>query len=151
MEDGSVGKLSIVPFVSLLTNCVIWFLYGMLKHDFTVLVPNGMGILAGLFCFTSYLRYSKNVEVITIAVSLALVVFAFTLYYMKDYNTLGTTGCILAIILMGSPLATLSTVIRERSTETMPFTTSFLTWCNAFSWSLYGLIIAHDVMVSRSC
>ncbi len=52
---------------------------------------------------------------------------------------------------MGSPLATLSTVVREQSTNAMPFTTSLLTWGNAFSWSLYGLVIADDKMVSVCC
>ena len=43
MAEKSVGPLSPFPFVSLLTNCVIWSYYGMLKQDMTVLVPNAIG------------------------------------------------------------------------------------------------------------
>lgn len=148
MSENSVGKLSLLPFASLLTNCVIWFFYGLLKDDYTVMVPNGLGIFSGLFCFATYIRFSKSVDAVSIAVSLALILFAMSLYSAGDFNTLGSTGCILAMIVMGSPLATLSTVIRDKSTESMPFGTSLATWCNACSWSLYGLIVAKDFMVS---
>ena len=43
MAEKSVGPLSPFPFVSLLTNCVIWGYYGMLKKDLTVMVPNAIG------------------------------------------------------------------------------------------------------------
>ena len=43
MAEKSVGPLSPFPFVSLLTNCVIWSYYGMLKQDMTVLIPNAIG------------------------------------------------------------------------------------------------------------
>ena len=66
----------------------------------------------------------------------------------NNADLLGTIGCALAVLLMGSPLATLSTVIREKSTASMPFGTSLMTWGNAISWSLYGLMIANDPMVS---
>ena len=45
----------------------------------------------------------------------------------------------------------MSTVIRDRSTASLPFTTSFATWCNALSWSAYGLLVAHDIMVNTQC
>ena len=49
---------------------------------------------------------------------------------------------------MGSPLSTLKKVMAEKSTQSMPsFSTSVTTWLNAFSWSLYGLIVAKDFMV----
>ena len=50
--------------------------------------------------------------------------------------------------MMGSPLSTLSKVIAEKSTKSMPsFLTSVTTWLNAFSWLLYGVILAKDFNV----
>ncbi|RYY86187.1 hypothetical protein EON63_06140 [archaeon] len=48
---------------------------------------------------------------------------------------------------MGSPLATLKTVMRDQSTAALPFGVSLMTWGNALCWSLYGLILAQDPMV----
>ena len=79
-------------------------------------------------------------------------VIAFATYtFMKgNYKLLGSFGCALAVILSGSPLVTLATVVRDKSTASLPFATSFTTWCNAFSWASYGLLVAHDPMVPTS-
>jgi uncharacterized protein with PQ loop repeat len=62
------------------------------------------------------------------------------------YN-LGLIGCFLAVILMGSPLATLHAVIKEKSTASLPVLTSFANLGNSVSWSLYGALVARDPMV----
>ena len=47
---------------------------------------------------------------------------------------------------MGAPLATLSTVIKDKSTASIPFG-SLACWLNALSWSAYGFIVADNIMV----
>ena len=42
---------------------------------------------------------------------------------------------------MGAPLATLSTVIKDKSTASIPFGTSLACWLNALSWSAYGFLV----------
>jgi hypothetical protein len=39
----SVGDLSPLPFVSLLTNCIVWVTYGALRSDLTIMLPNITG------------------------------------------------------------------------------------------------------------
>lgn len=150
LTSKSIGSLSILPFASLFTNCVIWSLYGQLKADPTVLVPNALGVLAGLFCVGAYKRYSPNSDLTILLGALAISSFAASLFLGKNAEMLGLIGCALAIILTGSPLATLATVIREKSTNSMPFLTSMTAWCNSLSWALYGIILAKDPMVSDS-
>lgn len=147
ISEKSVGKLSPFPFASLLTNSFIWSLYGLLTKDPTVLLPNCSGVLTGLYCFCAFVNNSAASSKIVISCSILLMLLAILLFVQNNVTTLGSFGCILAVILMGSPLASLMTVIREKSTDSMPFYTSFLTWCNAFSWSLYGAVVAHDKMV----
>jgi hypothetical protein len=43
-------------------------------------------------------------------------------------NAIGLVGCCLAVTLMASPLAVLATVVRERSTKSMPFLVSLATF-----------------------
>lgn len=54
---------------------------------------------------------------------------------------------VFAVLMMGSPLSVLCSVLREKSTSAMPFHTSLATWGNAFSWSLYGLFVAADPLI----
>lgn len=147
LADKSVGVLSPLPFVSLFTNCIIWSYYGLLKGDPTVLVPNAIGVMSGLTCVAAYQRHSKTSPTGLYAVASAIVLLATMLATQGNCNLIGSIGCGLAVVVMGSPLATLSTVIKSKSTAAMPFTTSFMGFCNSLSWSAYGLLVAKDVMI----
>ena len=50
-------------------------------------------------------------------------------------------GCVLSVVLSGSPLAVLRTVVSSRSTAAMPFTTSLITFLSNLSWLCYGALI----------
>lgn len=147
VADKSVGPLSAFPFVSLLTNCVIWSFYGMLKSDMTVLVPNALGILTGAGCVIGYHRFAKQKPTSMYAVSAALIAFSSMLAFQGNYQLLGSLGCVVAVILTGSPLVTLQTVIKDKSTAALPLFTSTAGWLNSCSWSLYGFLVANDPMV----
>eukprot|EP01031_Cornospumella_fuschlensis_P038608 gene38608-46936_t len=147
VKTKSVGGLSLMPFLSLFTNCVIWTYYGILKKDNTVLVPNVLGLLAGFFCTSVYTAHSTKGNLVLYVISASLLIFCTMAFVSEDASILGGIGCLLAVILMGSPLATLKTVIRDQSTAALPFGVSLMTWGNALSWSLYGLILAQDPMI----
>jgi solute carrier family 50 protein (sugar transporter) len=151
IEDKTVHNLSLLPFASLLVNCCIWTFYGLLKNDKTVLYPNLLGILSGGFCFSVFKIYAPpKKELYMNFFVLGLILLSSIIYFDNNAELLGGIGCFIAVLVMGSPLATLSTVIKEKSTASMPFTTSLMTWCNSCSWSLYGYLIANDYMVSVS-
>ena len=60
IAEKSVRSLSPLPFISLLTNCLIWTFYGILQTDNTVLVPNAIGIISGAFCVSTYHAYAAK-------------------------------------------------------------------------------------------
>ena len=141
--------LSVVPFMALLTNSAVWSAYGWFKGELPVLLPNLAGTVSGLTCVLLYHRFSMFVIPLQhIAISMTVVLGAlYCIYGLGDIEAVGYLGCFLAIFMFASPLVTLGRVIRERSTRSMPFYTSFSGWLNSLSWSLYGLLVAHDFMV----
>ena len=145
--DKSVGSLSPLPFVSLLTNCVIWSYYGLLKADPTVLVPNGIGILSGLACVVFYHRFAEKKPVELYAGAAAIIAFSTMLAARGNYQLLGSLGCALAVVLTGSPLVTLASVFKTKSTASLPVLVSLSAFLNSASWSLYGLLVAGDPMI----
>eukprot|EP00898_Chlorokybus_atmophyticus_P001317 jgi/Chlat1/2186/Chrsp17S02748 len=149
--DRSVGNLSPLPFVSLATNCLVWTLYGVLKSDLTVLAPNVSGLLFGTYytyVFATNSSQSLNKYYAGAAgVAAAAAGMATMLSAPTSITGIGLLGCTMAIILMGSPLAAMSTVIKEKSTASMPFAMSLATFCNAMAWSAYGALVAHDPMI----
>ena len=98
--------------------------------------------------FLYYLYSDERIPVEHYFISALIIIFCFGCGYFKHYSVIGSVGVCSAIFLMGSPLSTLKKVIAEKSTQSMPsFSTSVTTWLNAFSWSLYGIIVANDFMV----
>lgn len=147
ISDKSTRELSPLPFTSLFTNCVIWTYYGLLRSDNTVFIPNLIGIFTGAGCMMSYQRYSSKSPMSLYIVSSSIIAIASILAYLGNFQILGLIGCALAVILSGSPLATLKTVIKTKSTAALPFSMSLTTFFNALSWMLYGILVAHDPMI----
>lgn len=137
------------PFICMFTNCFLWVLYGMLKQNYTVVAPNLTGVFAGAFAMGVYEFYSSTPpHITTYVLSLSIVVTGLTLYVYGDFFDIGLIGDALAALNMGAPLSVVGTVLRDRSTAAMPFYTSLAAWGNGFSWSLYGILIAQDPLVS---
>jgi solute carrier family 50 protein (sugar transporter) len=148
--DKSVGQLSPLQFVSLFTNCVIWSLYGILKTDKTVLYPNAIGVFAGLFSTLVYQKFTLKSIFPYYFVSGAIALYSLFLLSENNSQMLGMMGCILSVILIGAPLSALSTVVKDKSTESLPFGICLMGWLNSFSWTSYGYIIAKDPLVSMN-
>lgn len=147
LKNRSVGQLSCIPFSSLLVNCVIWSLYGFLKVDYTIFVPNFTGLLASIFCLWAYLKYNVSNLNNVHAVTSGLIILTGFLAMRSDYTSIGLLGCAISVTVSGSPLAVMRTVIAEKSTASMPFMTSLVMWVNNLSWFCYGYLIANDPMV----
>mmetsp|Transcript_12371 Transcript_12371/g.18131 ORF Transcript_12371/g.18131 Transcript_12371/m.18131 type:complete len:275 (+) Transcript_12371:180-1004(+) len=143
----STGNLSPLPFTSLVVNCFVWTLYGILRKDLTVLVPNAYGIVMGLIGVVTYQNYSQQLHTKLYTAAMIISATAYKLFLNKNPSRIGLIGCSLAVILSGSPLATVGTVLKDKSTAALPFLTSFATWLNAFCWLSYGILVAHDVMI----
>jgi solute carrier family 50 protein (sugar transporter) len=147
-KDKSVGQLSPLQFISLFTNCFIWSLYGFLKPDYTVLYPNLIGVIVGLSSIFIYQLYSTKSILYYNCVSGAIVLYSLFLASENNFQMLGSIGCFLAVIMVGSPLSSLSTVIKDKSTASLPFTVCLMGWLNSLSWMTYGVILANDPLVS---
>lgn len=81
-------------------------------------------------------------------VSGLLVLFCYVCGLTGHNDIIGIVGVSSSVFLMGSPLATLATVLRDKSTDSMPsLSTSMTTWMNAFSWLMYGVLVARDFYV----
>lgn len=143
----STGDLSPLPFTSLAVNCFVWTLYGILQKDLTVLIPNAYGTVMGSIAAVIYQKYSERMHTKLYAAGALMCAAAFKLFLEKNPSKIGLIGCSLAVLVCGSPLATLGTVLKNKSTASLPFANSFTTWLNALCWFSYGILVAHDIMI----
>jgi solute carrier family 50 protein (sugar transporter) len=141
-------KLSAVPYLTLLVNCSVWSLYAAAQGLIALFLPNALGIFIGMYCSLVYYQNSRiplpteymMIAVATILTSLVFVSLGYT-------ELVGFIAILLSTGVYASPLATLKTVLEEKSTKSMPFYTSLLVWLSALFWTLYGAAVAYDVNV----
>lgn len=151
IKMNSVEKLSPIPFLSLFTNGFVWFLYGHIRADYTVMTGNFCAIVTGGICVIIFhLNSEQEVSNVLYAVSLAIIFPSVILALNGDQEIVGLIGVFLSVLLMGSPLSTVYTVVKEKKTNSMPFLTSLASFFNSLSWTLYGYLIALDPLLWMS-
>jgi hypothetical protein len=107
LSSKSDCRLSVLPFVSLATNCAVMTMYAILRANATVFIPNFSGFLAGLACVFAFQMYTEQTNRgIFIAACLILTV-AIGFFFYNSATSIGMIGVGLSVILMGAPLATL--------------------------------------------
>lgn len=118
-----------------------------MKNDFPIWFPNGCGLFVALFCNWVYTSYGTKIAWQLYGICLAVILYTIHLTIYEDTATVGLIGCALSVALSASPLATVRSVIEERSTASMPFETSLLMFLSAISWVLYGTIVVYDPVI----
>ena len=147
-SNHNTRKLSIIPYLAVLTNCVVWSAYGRMEQELPVLAANLIGILVGIYCTSIYHLYSIYPPLpIYYTMTAVIIICTLLLSVLGLINLVGFIAMLLAISVYASPLSTLQIVLQERSTRSMPFFTSLAAWLTSFAWALYGGIIARDLMV----
>lgn len=143
-KEKTVGNMSINPFVCLYMNSILWTSYGILKGLKPVYIPNGISIPVAIICLSTYYRYSvRNLSKYFILLGL-LSILTYYLYINNRVDILGKLSCIISILLSASPLSVVRTVIKEKSTASLPFFTSLFIWFASALWTFYGVFIVHD-------
>jgi solute carrier family 50 protein (sugar transporter) len=62
-------------------------------------------------------------------------------------NTLGYVGVGMVIVMFGGPLATIKTVLKEKSTASLPFGFTIASFVNCVAWTGYGAMVIHDPFI----
>ncbi|KAJ1428536.1 sugar efflux transporter for intercellular exchange-domain-containing protein, partial [Ochromonadaceae sp. CCMP2298] len=147
IKDESVKDLSPIPFLSLMTNSVIATLYGLMRGNPSLILPNFAGFLSGLFCSMVYVKHQKTANTPWYILSASIMATAIFLATKGREKILGSLGCVICIVMFASPLATIQTVLRDKNTNALPFMLSLFSWLNGLLWGLYGLLVLGDPIV----
>ena len=131
VANGSRVNLSPLPNIFLFANCVVWSIYGILKEDATIFVPNFLGVITALYCMIIFHSYLAIKPYKMYFLALVLCVGSTYLAHLGEISTIGMLGSTLAVLFMASPLAVVRTVIRDKSTQSLPFATSLVIWLNS--------------------
>eukprot|EP01087_Luapelamoeba_hula_P020000 TRINITY_DN6724_c0_g1_i1.p1 TRINITY_DN6724_c0_g1~~TRINITY_DN6724_c0_g1_i1.p1 ORF type:complete len:232 (-),score=26.99 TRINITY_DN6724_c0_g1_i1:20-715(-) len=150
--QGGTGGQSWVPNVAMAANCALWTAYGVFQSDIPLIFVNAFGLAASVYylsVFWSLLQSTPDRrEELSKHVTLAVVSvggFLGALSLLNLENTgfyLGIAGSIFSVLMFGSPLLQMVTVIALKSTSCMSFPLSLMSALCTMSWVAYGFMIA---------
>ncbi|XP_022761225.1 bidirectional sugar transporter SWEET17 isoform X2 [Durio zibethinus] len=152
IKHGSTEDFESLPYICTLLNSSLWTYYGITKPgELLVATVNGFGILVEAVYVVLFLMYApKNMRVKTgILVGIldvgflaaAILVTRLALQGETRIDAIGFMCAGLNIIMYGSPLVAMKTVVTTKSVEYMPFFLSFFLFLNGGIWAFYALLV----------
>lgn len=154
-QNGKVGDISALPFLAAFFNTFLAFVYGILVKNRKIIIVNIIGFSLETIYIMFYLYTTTNKKKLVHQLSsITLSIFAITYYTfiienggIRAFYFIGYLGSAVAIIMFGSPLASISTVFKNRSTESLSFPLCFMNFATASLWSMYGGMIGDYFVV----
>ncbi|KAK8671149.1 hypothetical protein V6N13_037754 [Hibiscus sabdariffa] len=151
IKHGSTEDFESVPYVCTLLNSSLWTYYGITKPGaYLVATVNGFGILAEAVYVVLFLVYAPRktkaktgilVGIIDVGfLAAAILVTRLALEGESRIDAIGFMCAGLNIIMYGSPLAAMKTVVSSKSVEYMPFFLSFFLFLNGGIWAFYAFL-----------
>lgn len=152
IQKRSTEEFSGIPYVMTLLNCLLSTWYGLpfiSPNNILVSIINGTGAGLEAVYVLIFLIYAPKREKAKISGLLSVVLAIFTTVALVSLLALrhnarkllcGFAAAIFSIIMYGSPLSIMRTVIKTKSVEFMPFFLSLFVFLCGTSWFIYGLL-----------
>ncbi|XP_006285439.2 bidirectional sugar transporter SWEET17 [Capsella rubella] len=154
----STEEYKSLPYICTLLGSSLWTYYGIVTPgEYLVSTVNGFGALVETIYVSLFLFYApRHLKLNTIIVVGMLNVFfpivaivatrsAFEDEKMRS-QSIGFISAGLNIIMYGSPLSAMKTVVTTKSVKYMPFWLSFFLFLNGAIWAVYASL-QHDVFL----
>lgn len=156
-KDASVGSFPLLPYTSMLANCYLWLIYGVLKSESKIWVTNGIGLIMAIYYFLEFTKYSpkqavtlpgsiKSHKKVVAVVYAGVSIIAITMRE-AGANFIGNVAVFFCIVMFASPLSALKVVIETRSAKSIPLPFTIATIFNCFAWTIVGIYDMNDVNV----
>ncbi|KAJ1959155.1 sugar transmembrane transporter activity protein [Dispira parvispora] len=151
LKTGGAGikQLSPLPAFATLVNTVLWCKYGLRNQDVPMVLVNTFGALTSsalAYAHYHYTPHTTRVEKLGLYTALLLVAVLGYVNYLapvdKATMILGWCCCLGAVVMFGSPLAAMNTVVTSRSTFALSFPLSLTSFGTSASWAWYGYDIS---------
>ncbi|KAJ6405433.1 hypothetical protein OIU84_013402 [Salix udensis] len=159
IRSKSTELFSGIPYVMTMLNCLLSAWYGMpfvSKNNLLVSTINGTGAVIEMVYVLTFIIYATKKDRVKFIGLLTLVLTTFggvafvslVLLHGKSREIFsGFAAAIFSIIMYGSPLSIMRTVIKTKSVEFMPFFLSLFVFLCGTSWFVFGLLGA-DLFVA---
>ena len=152
-KDGTTGDVSPIPYAAMAVNGFAWVLYGTLKGDMTIVLPNASGFLFGAYYVKTFSDFKAPHVNMTpyyggvVAMCTSFAGCAALLETDTAINAIGLGACGVVAVMFGGPLGSIKTVIKDQNTNSLPVPFTLAAFVNCVCWSSYGWFVIDDAYV----
>ncbi|KAL2469135.1 Nodulin MtN3 family protein [Forsythia ovata] len=154
VKNRSTEEFESLPYICTLLNSSLWTYYGITKPDsYLVATVNGFGVVVETIYIILFLAFAPpckraKTAIVAAILDVGFLVAAISVAYflLQGDMRINVTGFMcsgLNIIMYGSPLAAMKSVVTMKSVEYMPFLLSFFLFLNGGIWTFYACLV-HD-------
>ena len=158
IKQGSLGAFNPLPSALMVTATAAWLGYGLSVRDPWIALTNAPGALVALTQLVVILPLMKPGKQLQQFQATVLGGAAFTIALWGKLifggasaaarsKALGLYATIICIALFASPLATIASVVREKSSESILASLTAAQVANCVLWTTYGVLAARDPFV----
>lgn len=144
-KNKTTGESSPMSFLTGVVMTYVWYRYGQLIGDSSLVTVNGTGCVLQSLYLACFYYYSPDKATTSkkIAVVVLILVGVYSYIAMASDVTanIGLLGASMSVAYCGAPLASISHVFKTKSAEVLPFYLILVTAIVMGQWSLYGVII----------
>jgi len=145
-KNKTTGETSPMTFLVGIVMTYVWFSYGRLVDDPTVIKVNGTGLVLQCFYTCVFYVYAINKTNMLKKIFLVLLINGVLYWYMtgEGENTTTNIGFLaagLSVAYCSAPLASVSHVIRTKSADVLPFFLILMTVIVTLLMGTYGTIV----------
>ncbi|CEF67412.1 Sugar transporter SWEET1 [Strongyloides ratti] len=133
-RKGNTDGIGSAPFLVTFLSCAFWLQYGVLKDDHAVIMVNFIGcMMEGVYIWYYNIKTRNRRRFHKILfIECSIIIY--------KIENLGTICVIFNILTNSAPLVDLHTVIKTKSTESMPLPIILAALAGSVQWYLYGFL-----------
>ncbi|XP_031281688.1 bidirectional sugar transporter SWEET17-like [Pistacia vera] len=152
LQNRSTEEFESLPYVCALLNSMLWTYYGLTKSgEILVVTINVFIVIVETVYLIIFLVYAsprmKAKTALLVGLldvgfpAAAILIIELLLHGEMKIDVLGFICAVLSIIMFGSPLVAMRTVVMSKSVEYMPFLLSLFVALTGGIWTLYAVLV----------
>ncbi|XP_047528287.1 sugar transporter SWEET1 [Vanessa atalanta] len=155
-KQGNTKGIPIMPFLGGLIMGILNLKFGFILRDDTMIQVNFFGLSLSILYIMIYYTYATEKGQVWLQMGIAGAFSAALIGYaeMEDpkliENRFGSIITVFMFYLIASPLLNLKHIVKNKSTEGMPFPIIFSGTIVTFMWLLYGIILKNKFLVLQN-
>lgn len=139
-KDMEINNITYTYLLCAISNCSLWFLYGLKKNDYYILITNGSLLFIFSIYFAIFLFIKKIENYKILACIIGIIVTDLFIKSAIPMDIIGTLAFIFNSAWALCAIETLRECLKKKDSRMINIQISFVSTVNSYCWLFYGIL-----------